>query len=78
MRGHRRPHDGRASALDRAGFSILKLIFLYGMPGVGKLTAARELASLKGFRLFHNNPAVAGLMSAALRLPSIITGDPRH
>lgn len=36
----------------------MKLIFLHGMPGVGKLTVARELASLTGFRLFHNHLTV--------------------
>jgi hypothetical protein len=36
----------------------VKLIFLHGLPGVGKLTVARELAQLTGFRLFHNHLAV--------------------
>lgn len=36
----------------------MKLIFLHGMPGVGKLTVARELAALTGFKLFHNHLAV--------------------
>jgi adenylate kinase len=36
----------------------LKLIFLYGLPGVGKLTVARELAQLTGFKVFHNHLAV--------------------
>ena len=36
----------------------MKLIFLYGLPGVGKLTVARELAKLTGFRIFHNHLAV--------------------
>ena len=36
----------------------MKLIFLHGLPGVGKLTVARELAKLTGFRLFHNHLAV--------------------
>jgi hypothetical protein len=36
----------------------MKLIFLHGMPGVGKLTVARELAKLTGFRLFHNHLTV--------------------
>jgi hypothetical protein len=33
----------------------MKLITLYGAPGVGKLTTARALAELTGFRLFHNH-----------------------
>jgi hypothetical protein len=36
----------------------MRLIFLHGLPGVGKLTVARELAGLTGFRLFHNHLAV--------------------
>lgn len=36
----------------------MKLIFLYGLPGVGKLTIAREIASLTGFRLFHNHMTI--------------------
>jgi GNAT superfamily N-acetyltransferase len=34
------------------------LVFLHGPPGSGKLTVARELESLTGFRLFHNHLAV--------------------
>jgi adenylate kinase len=36
----------------------VKLIFLHGLPGVGKLTVARELAKLTGFRIFHNHLVV--------------------
>jgi len=36
----------------------MKLIFLHGMPGVGKLTVARELASDTGYKLFHNHLTV--------------------
>ncbi|HEX8920168.1 MAG TPA: AAA family ATPase [Pyrinomonadaceae bacterium] len=36
----------------------MKLIFLHGLPGVGKLTVARELAKLIGFRIFHNHLTV--------------------
>jgi len=36
----------------------MKLVFLYGPPAVGKLTVARELASLTGFHLFHNHLTV--------------------
>ena len=41
----------------------MKLIFLHGMPGVGKLTVARELANLTGFRLFHNHLTVDLVLS---------------
>lgn len=36
----------------------MKLIFLHGLPGVGKLTVARELAQLTGFPVFHNHLVV--------------------
>jgi len=41
-----------------AGADQVKLIFLYGLPGVGKLTVARELAKFTGFRIFHNHLVV--------------------
>jgi adenylate kinase len=36
----------------------MKLIFLSGLPGVGKLTVARELSKLTGFKVFHNHLTV--------------------
>jgi RNase adaptor protein for sRNA GlmZ degradation len=36
----------------------VKLVFLYGAPGVGKLTVARELVGLTGYKLFHNHLTV--------------------
>lgn len=36
----------------------MRLVFLYGAPGVGKLTVGRELSALTGFRLFHNHLTV--------------------
>ncbi|MBX7172770.1 MAG: AAA family ATPase [Pyrinomonadaceae bacterium] len=36
----------------------MNLIFLYGMPGVGKLTVARELSKLTNYKLFHNHLTV--------------------
>jgi len=48
----------RAPPLDRVGFKVVRLIFLCGLPGVGKLTVAREVAKLTGFRIFHNHLAV--------------------
>ena len=41
----------------------MKLIVLYGMPGVGKLTVARELSRLTGFKLFHNHLTVDLVLS---------------
>jgi AAA domain len=40
------------------GANTVRLIFLHGLPGVGKLTVARELALLTGYKLFHNHLAV--------------------
>ena len=36
----------------------MNLVFLHGAPGVGKLTVARELCALTGYRLFHNHLTV--------------------
>jgi adenylylsulfate kinase-like enzyme len=45
-----------------AGFEM-RLIFLYGLPGAGKLTVARELGSLTGWNIFHNHLTVDLLLS---------------
>jgi chloramphenicol 3-O-phosphotransferase len=37
---------------------MMKLVFLHGPPAAGKLTVARELSRLTGFRLFHNHLTV--------------------
>ncbi|HEX5369055.1 MAG TPA: AAA family ATPase [Dehalococcoidia bacterium] len=36
----------------------MNFVFLYGPPGVGKLTVAGELASLTGYRLFDNHVSI--------------------
>ena len=36
----------------------MRLVYLYGPPGVGKLTVASELVALTGFKLFHNHLTV--------------------
>src|SRR5882762_6589140 len=41
----------------------MKLFFLYGLPGTGKLTIARELAEMTGIKLFHNHLTVDLLLS---------------
>jgi hypothetical protein len=33
----------------------MRIVILYGLPGVGKLTIARGLAQLRGYRVFHNH-----------------------
>ena len=44
----------------RAG---MKLVFIYGPPASGKLTVAKELAKLTGFRLFHNHVSIQFVQS---------------
>lgn len=41
----------------------MRLLFLHGPPAVGKLTIARELAAITGFRVFHNHLTVDALLS---------------
>jgi hypothetical protein len=41
----------------------MHLLVLYGAPAVGKLTVARELAQLSGWRLFHNHLVVDALLA---------------
>jgi len=41
----------------------LKLIFISGLPGVGKLTVAKELSARTGCPLFHNHLTVDLLLS---------------
>jgi hypothetical protein len=36
----------------------MRFVYLYGPPGVGKLTVGTELAALTGFKLFHNHLTV--------------------
>lgn len=41
----------------------MNLLFLYGKPATGKLTVARELARITGYKLFHNHQTVDLLLS---------------
>ena len=41
----------------------MRLIFIYGLPATGKLTVAQELASMTGYKLFHNHLVVDLLLS---------------
>lgn len=36
----------------------MRLVFIYGPPAVGKLTVAKELARMTGFKLYHNHVSV--------------------
>jgi chloramphenicol 3-O-phosphotransferase len=41
----------------------MRLVFLWGLPASGKLTVARELAALTGWKLFHNHLTVDLLLA---------------
>lgn len=41
----------------------MRLVFLYGPPGAGKLTVARELAARTGMKLFHNHLTVDAVVA---------------
>ncbi len=59
----------------------MRLVFIYGPPGVGKLTVARELAALTGFKLFHNHLTVVCTAVAFLlffSLPDVVRTAPSH
>ena len=36
----------------------MRLVFIYGPPGVGKLTVANELARLTSYKVFHNHLSI--------------------
>jgi RNase adaptor protein for sRNA GlmZ degradation len=36
----------------------MRLIFIYGPPAAGKLTVAREIATLTGYKVFHNHLSI--------------------
>lgn len=36
----------------------MTFVLLYGPPAVGKLTVAKELAKLTGFKVFHNHLSI--------------------
>jgi len=41
----------------------MRLIFIYGLPATGKLTVAKELEQITGYKLFHNHLVVDLLLS---------------
>src|SRR3712207_8263459 len=53
----RRPVQSSASPLAPPPLVAMSthLLFLHGPPAVGKLTVARRVAELTGWRLFHNH-----------------------
>jgi hypothetical protein len=40
----------------------MQMVFLYGPPGVGKLTVSNEIARLTGFRVFHNHLTIDAVL----------------
>lgn len=41
----------------------MKLVFIYGPPATGKLTVAKELSKITGYKIFHNHLTVDLLTS---------------
>lgn len=41
----------------------MRLVFIYGPPASGKLTVAKRLSKLTGFRLFHNHVSIQFVQS---------------
>ena len=52
----------------------MRLVFIYGVPGVGQLTTAQALARLTGFKLFHNHLSF-NLVKAIFDFPSPPFGE---
>ncbi len=40
----------------------MRLVFIYGPPGVGKLTVARALARITGYKVYHNHLAIESVL----------------
>ncbi len=40
----------------------MKLVLIYGPPGVGKLTVANELAKITGYKVYHNHLAIESIL----------------
>jgi len=40
----------------------MRLLFIYGPPAVGKLTVAREVAKITGFKVFHNHLSIDAIL----------------
>lgn len=56
----------------------MKLVILYGPPAVGKLTVAKELAALTGYKLFHNHLTVDVVASLFTFGTSVFWEQVRH
>jgi len=67
VRARRALSSGRAPSAATAYFfhrlPTMHLVVLHGPPACGKLTVARELARLTGWRLFHNHLVVDALLA---------------
>ena len=46
-----------------ASIKDMKVVIIYGPPGVGKLTVAKRLAKMRGFKLFHVHLVADAILS---------------
>ena len=49
------PVSRRVTRMADTTAQVMRVVVLHGLPGVGKLTIARGLARLRGYRVFHNH-----------------------
>ena len=68
--GRRHLQARQSSSQAVRSVDAVKLVFLHGLPGVGKLTVARELAQLTGYKLFHTTTSAVDLVGSVFECPA--------